>query len=411
MLDANYVNKIMNDKSLYEELPDNVSLILGFNNDCNCHCKFCFLGKHISRDNSHRLVMPKKWLYEYMLPLYEKTATLDPVFGEITACNEGYEYLSFLNEKYHHINLFTRTNGIVFNDKWSKLAVNSLMRVHFSINAINEEYYKKTVYDKDGIYLTVQKNFNHYLELLKEHNLFAFKPSVSMVINPKNFETVREFIKQYVSKGIQVIYILFDVTEFGYRNFAPETEEVKDVLITLLELEKVLVGKVAIMLHRLYAPTNNMDKYDEIVNNKNIDELKEKYSDILDLTSDFPSIKELKNQRNRLRKEYGKKELVMCEDVTGYYSPHYYMGKTICGTPYNAINIHPTGYFSACNYLPMREKITSYIKDDKIDWNEVFNSFHFRNLRYNFRNGVYSECLPNCQGKIAITKSEFEKFF
>ena len=56
MVDKDYVNKIMNDESLYEELPDNVVLTLGFNNDCNCHCKNCCLGVYISRDKSKRMI-------------------------------------------------------------------------------------------------------------------------------------------------------------------------------------------------------------------------------------------------------------------------------------------------------------------------------------------------------------------
>ena len=36
----NYL-KIMNDKSLQISLPDDLTLQMAFNNDCNCKCKFC----------------------------------------------------------------------------------------------------------------------------------------------------------------------------------------------------------------------------------------------------------------------------------------------------------------------------------------------------------------------------------
>lgn len=64
--------KLMNDKSLYVGTPDNLTLQLCFNNDCNCRCKFCYAG--IAKTKSEVRVMPENWLYGDFKELYPKTS-------------------------------------------------------------------------------------------------------------------------------------------------------------------------------------------------------------------------------------------------------------------------------------------------------------------------------------------------
>ena len=200
--------KIMHDRSLYVGIPDNLSLQLSFNNDCNCRCKFC--GEDITHDISKRQVIPKQWLYGDLMELYPKTRNLIPTYGEITFGNDGYDYLSFIHKNYPEINVFIESNGISFNQKWCELAAKNLMKVNFSINAINEDYFKKTVWDKDGVYPLVIKNIENYLAYLKQKNLYAFKPMVSCVLNSSNYETIEDFVKMCLKWQLQVIIFFFD---------------------------------------------------------------------------------------------------------------------------------------------------------------------------------------------------------
>ena len=55
--------KIMHDPSLYVGIPNDITLQLMFNNDCNCRCKFC--NNYMNLDKP-REVIPDKWLYEYL---------------------------------------------------------------------------------------------------------------------------------------------------------------------------------------------------------------------------------------------------------------------------------------------------------------------------------------------------------
>ena len=400
--------KVMTDSSLYVGIPDNITLQMSFNNDCNCKCKFC--SESIATDKSNRQVIPEKWLYEYMLPLYPKTSNIVPTYGEITYCKEGFEYLSWISKNYPHINIFTETNGIAFNDKWAQLASENLINMHFSINAINEDYFKKTVWEKDGVYSLVQNNFNHYLKVLEEKGLSAFKPSVSMVINSTNYETIVEFAKQYVSKGIQFINFYFDNIEnetyCGLKH--AKSSAVEEALITLIELDKVLNGKVH-LFYRLFAPTTEIEKYDCIVEQKDINSLKEKYSDVLELAKDM-DLRKLSEERAQIRKQYGKREYTYYEDLTGCtYHQKIHNGYSICSNPWNHLRLRPNGDYNYCSWTPYLHNLKKYIKNDKIDWKKFFNSYYYRKARKNFQKRCYLNCMTKFPEFECISQEELSK--
>lgn len=202
--------KIMHDKSLDIGVPDCLTLQLRFNNDCNCRCKSCFAEGATTKDLK---MMSPEMLYEDLKPLYPKTSNIVPTDGEITFHKEGFEYLSYIHENYPEINIFVETNGIAFNEKWQKLAAENLMRVNFSLNAINEEYFKKTVWEKDGVYEIIKRNLNNYINLLDEKGLGLFRPSVSCVINSTNYEAVDEFVKMALEMKIFSIIFFIDAAE------------------------------------------------------------------------------------------------------------------------------------------------------------------------------------------------------
>ena len=405
----NYL-KVMNDKRLQITLPDDLTLQLAFNNNCNCQCKFCS-GNDIFKGSENRKVIPDKWLYEYFLPLYPKTSNIVPTHAEITHTPEGYKYLSFIHEKFPHINIFIETNGIAFDRKWAELAADNLMRLNFSINAINEEYFKKTVWDKDGIYPVVQKNFDQYLQILKDKGLFAFKPSVSCVINSTNYETVDDFIKMYVKKGIQSIIIFFDLIEnHVWANERTDKNIVEETVIKLIEMERVLKGKVAIGW-RLFIPTNNVAELEAKVNSIDINELNEKYADLLEAAKDM-DLDKLFEEKTELRQKYGKRPYSYYEELTNVcYHQRMHNHATICSNAWNHLRVLYDGKLAVCPWRPYEQNLNDYIKNDKIDWNKFFNSFYYRNLRKNFQKDCYTGCMPNCPAAVKYTEKEFNNLF
>ena len=404
-----YYLSIMNNPELQIKLPDNLTIQMAFNNDCNCKCKFC--GEAIAKDKKDRQVMPEKWLYEYFLPLYPHVSNLVPTYGEITHTPEGYKYISFIHEKFPHINVFLETNGIAFNQKWAELAADNLMRVNFSINAINEEYFRKTVWDKEGIYQLVQNNFNQYLQILKDKGLFAFKPSVSCVINSSNYETIEEFIKMYVEKGIQCIIVFFDLIEnHVWANQKTENNIVEQTIIKLIEIERVLKGKV-FLGWRLFIPTNNIEYYDNMVNQMDINELNAKYSYLLEAAKNM-DLEELYLEKTKLRQKYGKRPYSYYEELSGVtFHQHVYKNVSICSNSWNHLRLRPDGAFSVCSWRPYEQNLNNYIENDKIDWKKFFNSFYYKNLRNNFKHGCYEGCMPNCPGAVKLSDKEFKEQF
>ena len=157
---------ILKDKSLDIEIPNDLILHLGFNANCNCRCKFCSQGdqRYIKKE-----LIDQDLLYKHLLPLYPKTKFLIPTQGEITCVSEGYDYLKWINENYPQINISIESNGIAFNEKWQDLAVKNLMNVHFSVNAISNETFLRTVWGDVGgekVFEKIEKNITGYIQKL-----------------------------------------------------------------------------------------------------------------------------------------------------------------------------------------------------------------------------------------------------
>lgn len=412
------LNRLMNDKTLYVGIPNNLTLQLCFNNDCNCRCKFCYAD--IAQTKNDTRIMPEKWLYDDLTKLYPNTSHIVPTDAEVTFKKEGYEYIKFIHEHYPQINIFIESNGIAFDDKWAQLASDNLMRVNFSVNAINEEYFKKTVWNKNGLFPTIQKNIEHYLEVLQEKNLFAFKPLVSSIINSSNYETIEEFVTHWVEKGIQHIVFFFDTSEHEvFQRYKIKDKTIVNEAVKLLfELERIFADKVNLGF-RLFVPIDNIDYFEKLVYDKDIKEIENKYPKLVELIKKFNTLDELFADKTRLRKERGKKEYSYYEEKTNVtYHQKIQNGYSICSNPWSHLRLKPNGDFAQCSWVGYPENLHKYIENNHINWEKVFNCEFYRELRLNFNQNIYNwkscgggRCMPNCPASLKIPKKEFQRLY
>ena len=394
---------IMHDKSLDVGIPDDLTLQLSFNSDCNCRCKFCF--EFATRQEAE--IIPEKWLYDYLVPLYSKTSNLVPTYGEITFRKEGYDYISYINKNYPAINILLESNGISFSRKWAELACENLMRVNFSVNAVSEEYFKKTVWEKDGVFTLVQNNIKQYLELLKEKDLFAFKPSISCVLNSSNYETVEDFIKMALGMGLQQITFFFD--NLLNANLQ-DKEGFLGAITTIAEIEKLTKGRI-MLYYTMFLPEFDFDSLKKEIEQKSMDDLKSKYPEI-DKLSENMSIEKLFEERKQLRAKHNKKHYSYYEEVTSVtYHQMDYKGRIICENPWKHLRLRPNGDFEVCCLRGYNNnvKLTDFIKNDSIDWKKFFNSLVYKKLRKNFINGNYHGCMNCCPARESVPTKDFSE--
>ena len=402
--------QLMHDKSLDVGIPNNLVLQLCFNNDCNCKCSFCTI---YHQQGLERRTINPDIIYKQLLPLYPKTATIFPTYGEITHRIEGYNYLSFINKNYHHINIHVESNGIAFDEKWRKLALDNLMSINFSVNGIDEKSYRKTVWDKEGIFTRATNNIKQYIEDLEANNLAEFRPSFSCVLNSTNYQNVLQFVKNALELKIWKIYFYFDCRENSVSKLTVKDQEHFDnALMTLLELEKLLWNKVRIGF-RLYIPVKNLSDYEKKIEKVDIETLKQKYSDIWEIAKDFDTYRfwQIKTQK---RKEHGKFQYnYYIEMASNCYNQKDYNGTMICENPDTHIRIREDGRLGVCSLIGYRDtyNIYNFMENGQINWYKLFNDEYRRKLRRNFRNGDYSGCMKNCMASRPIKTEDFKKMY
>ena len=215
----------------------------------------------------------------------------------------------------------------------------------------------------------------------------------------------------YVKKGIQSIIIFFDLIEnHVWANEKTDKNIVEETVIKLIEMERVLKGKVAIGW-RLFIPTNNVAELDAKVNSIDINELNAKYSELLELAKDM-DLDKLFEEKTEIRQKYGKRPYSYYEELTNVcYHQHIYNHSSICSNAWSHLRLTYDGDFTVCPWRPYEQNLKDYIKNDKIDWNKFFNSFYYRNLRKNFKESCYSGCMPNCPAAAKLTEEEFNNLF
>lgn len=393
--------KILNDKSLDIEIPDDLTLQVGFNDNCNCKCKFCCLGKP---SEIKPTVIPEDLIYQYLLPLYPKTKVLMPTYAELAVAKGGYEYIDYLNKNYPAMNINLETNGIAFTEKWQKLAIECLSNVNFSVNASNRDDYAKTVWDGDNgevVFDKVINNLTSYLDLLKENNLSVFAPSISMVLTKQVYDKVLDFVKMALSLRIFKIGFLFDNVENDLWNLDNDcSDQVQQVIKVLLEIDRILKGRVAFSF-KWFMPANNISELEKDVESIPIEVLKEKYKEIDELSKDRNIMNEY-NERTRIRTQKNKKILTLHDDIVApTYHQREYDGHQICANPWNHLRFDILGNINLCccrGKYDRKFHYKSFIKNGKLDWNDVFNGYYYKKTRQDFMAGDYDGCLRNCPG-------------
>lgn len=388
---------ILKDKSLDIEIPNNLILHLGFNANCNCRCKFCSQGdqRFIEKE-----LIDQDLLYKHLLPLYPKTKFLIPTQGEITCVSEGYDYIKWIDENYPQINISIESNGIAFNEKWQDLAVKNLMNVHFSVNAINNETFLRTVWGDVGgekVFEKIEKNTRSYIQKLKDKGLDAFIPSVSCVLNSTNYYETVQFIEMATSWGVDKIHFYFDTAENDMATgFIKDEKGFVFALSSLLELEKLTNDKIKLYF-KLFMPYDNISSLEKQVKDLNIDELKNKYRNIYEATRHLDFHKEFE-KRNELRKQNKKYQFTLSEEEHLTWDNGIVSDKLVCLEPWRHLRIRANGCINVCSWRGYSNdfKIQDFIKNDKINWNDIFNGIHYKKIRKNFLNNCYSGCMHNC---------------
>lgn len=391
---------IMSDKSLTIEIPNNLTLQLGINDSCNGRCKFC--ASHLDT-NQTKEIISQELLYNYLLPLYPKTKVITTSQGELTHVKEGYDYLKFLDEKFHHINVFVETNGIAFNEKWQKLAVENKFIVNFSINASNRENYAKNVWGGEKgevVFDKVMNNFDSYLKLLKQNNLSAFNPFVSCVLNSSSYDEILNFLKMALKRNIQIVSFHFDTNEndvFSKLDIKNKPEYM-NALRTLLELERVLKSKVKLYF-RLFMAHPNLKAIEEEVRTQDLNVLKDKYSEIYELAKHM-NLKKIIDERNDIAIQDNKLPLTYHDLLVSLtYRSGVQDDVCVCLNPWTNLRIWADGYFNVCSWRGRVNEYCNfklYVKDGKIDWNDIFNGYYYKKMRKIFKEHRYLGCMGNC---------------
>ncbi len=368
---------------------------------CNAKCDFCPHWKwseaKLKQELSH------EFLFEQCKPLYEKVKMVSFCGGEITIYKYGIELGEFINKYYPHITVVTESNGIMWNDGWQKNASEGLWSVNFSINGSNEEIYHKSCWRADGWeipYKKTQQNILSYINLLKEKGHSVFNPGISMVVNRDSACDVYNFVKYALKIKARKLSFFFDNQETDLsgqnktKNFK-YPEIMLPALKTMMEIERVLAKKFCIYF-RLWLPAEGIDEMQNEVDSIPIKELREKYKDLLELAKDRDMLKE-HNERNKIRKEHGKKVLNFDEDFNATLRLINIGGKQVCFAPWTLIDIMASGKLSFCSWARGTTGLNYlYNKKGNIDWEKTLNSMPYVIYRKKHLHEDFSGCQAIC---------------
>lgn len=363
---------------------------------CNAKCRYC--GVRLGFKYEKDCEMDKKFYYEYCKPIYSQLNMVLLTGGDPYITKESYNYMKYLGDNYPHITVFTESNGIAFNEKFQNLAMNNLFSTHFSLNASNEDVYAKSCWEGPGgeaVYRKFMKNIQDYVSLLERNDLLEFAPDYSMVINNDNYFDIVDFVTLCLQLHANKIVFYFDYTENDMNAPCFGTPElIRPVLKQLMELERVLAGKL-ILMFRLWIPIAEVEPMQKQVEATSLSCLKEKYADILEMASNRCVDREFA-RRNELRKQYGKRELSFAEDfyATVRYVEHN--GENICFAPWQELNLYPNGQIDACCWANPMANINDYVVDGAVDWEQLINSYKYMSMRKKMLFKNYQDCMACC---------------
>lgn len=401
--------QVMGEKSLASVCncnPDVLSdledgfLRLRITHQCNCKCEFCYQNNW--SEDVVNAYMDEKMLFEYCEPLYHKVKTLLVGGGELTVSKYGYDFCKFLGEKHPKVNVLTESNGILYDEKWQDLAVKHLFMQHFSLNAASGEIYEKAVWKEGGkpIFDKVLGNIKSLSRKWHEAGMPYFTPSVSMVVNHKSVSDMYDFIKLALELNLKATGFYFDHREGALSGDAFKYPEILEpALKMLMKIERVLAKKFLISF-RLWLPLNSTEKLQAEVEKIPIEELRQEFSELLDLASARDPYKEWE-LRNKIRESVGKKILTFEEDYfPSLHNENKLLNdgtiKSTCFAPFKSFDIYSNGPIVLCGWTKRELNINQFIKDDKLDWSEVLNHPIFQDMRAKALSDDFSKCMDCC---------------
>lgn len=365
-------------------------------NRCPGRCDFC--GQLNWTKEIQQLEMNSKWYMNYMKSLYPLVKTVLITGGDAFFAQHSFDYMKMLSEEYKHITIFTESNGLTFSSRFQKLACDNLFMTHFSLNASNTQTFVKGCWSSAGgdkAYEKCMENVLAYIQLLRESDYIEFAPNISMVINTQTADDVVDFVKMALEINASYVIFFFDYQENDMSGrYFKNADLMRKVLKQLMEMELVLKDKFYIQF-RLWVPLKELDLVEKEMSSVSIDQLKEKYEDILKL-AERRSIEKEHNKRNLLRRNRGKKELSFQEDYSLTLRTENINNKKVCAMGWNALDLYPDGRLDFCGWHIPTLYFPDYVKDEQVDWNAVINSEEFQIYRENMLNGDYSGCMSCC---------------
>lgn len=362
---------------------------------CNARCRFC---------DHYTLKRPEvdpKLLYEYLPPLLGRLKIVGLVGGEVTISPETMKFCGFLSENYPQVTVQMESNGIAFNEEFRELAAEHLFRMHFSVNAPDEASFGRHVWEGKGgsaAYGRAAANIRQYVELLSRRGRTVFGPSVSMVVSHDH--TVREvldFLKLSLEYQAQQCGFYLNHLETGSGNkLSTEISYSSDTLRTLMEVERVLRGRYFITFRLMQPPS--FDSLQHEVDAEPIEALNRKYADVLaaakgrDIHAEYL-------ERCRIRTSCGKKLLTLEEDFCPTLHLEKVAGQDICFAPWKELDISTDGRIAQCGWMPIPNflNVCDFVRDGRVDWNEVLNHPRHKLIRLRMLKGDYRYCMPCCQ--------------
>jgi len=367
-------------------------LRLRITNACNAKCRYCGARNTYGSERDH--AMEPKWYYEYLRPLYDKLNMVMVTGGDAFVAKESHNYLKFMCEKYPKITLHTESNGIAFGDDFQKLAAENLFKTHFSVNASCAEVFERSCWEGEGgkpIYEKLLGNIQKYVGLLKDMGRECFSPSFSMVINRDNVGDILNFTRLALKNRAWYICFFFDYSENDMTSdYFAYPEESREALKTLMEIERVLAGRV-MFYFRLWIPGAEIAPAQKIVEAEHLSDLEQKYRDLLELSEGRSVVGEW-NKRNEFRRAAGKYALNMDED----FAPTVRLERGMCFAPWGELDLYPSGRLDFCGWFEPTLSFEDYLVDGHIDFESLFNSFAYMSARKRILRGNFRGCQVCC---------------
>lgn len=342
-------------------------------------------------------MLPEEVLFQYLKPIYPMLSTLLVTGGDPFTSPYSEKYFDYIFENFPAVNVFTESNGLAFSQKYLDEFVSNLALCHFSLNASNAEVFHKGCWlanNANDIYERILSNIEAYTSRLRENHMEAFFPNYSMVINEDTYGDVVDFLKLTLRLGARGTSFFFDYTENNASgDLLANPEHTREALYTLLELQTLLKDHYYLSFD-LFTPIKEIDS---AKNNyeTDIDVLKEKYHDIYELVKERSIIQEWK-ERNRIRKNFGKKELTLVQDMATTTREENICGKVRCFAPWKALDVYPNGDISYCGWVNGKNSIYDYVESGELEKEKLFNSLLFQIARFDVGSGRYTECLRSC---------------